>query len=101
MATFDDFLEALKTEIIKFAESSWDTYKNAVISDGNAFVEKTKADLERWTKMVANGDLTLVDPHKSKLNYKILLHSIVSLLTRQKTRLNKPSVAVSNTANQS
>lgn len=61
MATFGDFIESLKTEVIKFAESSWDTYKNAAISDGNAFIEKTKADLERWTKMLAQGDLTRDD----------------------------------------
>ncbi len=61
MASTEEFLEALKTELVEFAEYSWKAYKNAAIKDGNAFVEKSKADLERWAKMLAKGDLTRDD----------------------------------------
>lgn len=61
MAAFDDFIEELKTEIVEFAEYSWKAYKNAAIKDGKAFLEQSKADLERWTKMLAKGDLTRDD----------------------------------------
>lgn len=61
MASFDEFLEILKTELVKFAEDSWNTNKAAAVNDGRAFLEKSKADLERWTKMLAKGDLTRDD----------------------------------------
>lgn len=61
MATFDEFTEALQNELIEFAEYSWNTYKNAAVKDGKAFIEKSKADLARWTKMLAKGDLTRDD----------------------------------------
>lgn len=61
MATFDEFLETLKTELVEFAEYSWKTYRDAAVKDGKAFVEKSKSDLERWTKMLAKGELTRDD----------------------------------------
>lgn len=61
MATFDEFIATLKTELVEFAEYSWKTYKDAAVKDGKAFIEKSKADLERWTKMLAKGDLTRDD----------------------------------------
>lgn len=61
MATFDEFIEVLKTELVEFAEYSWKTYKNAAVKDGKSFIEKSKADLERWTKMLAKGELTRDD----------------------------------------
>jgi hypothetical protein len=61
MATFDEFLETLKTELAEFAEYSWKTYKTAAVKDGKSFLEKLKSDLERWTKMLAKGELTRGD----------------------------------------
>ena len=61
MATFDEFFQALQTELVEFADYSWKTYKNAAAKDGKAFIEKSKIDLERWTKMLAKGDLTRDD----------------------------------------
>ncbi len=61
MATFDEFLKTLKTELVEFAEYSWKIYKTAAVKDGKAFLEKSKADLERWTKMLAKGELTRDD----------------------------------------
>ena len=42
MATFDEFFQALQTELVEFADYSWKTYKNAAAKDGKAFIEKTK-----------------------------------------------------------
>lgn len=61
MPSFSEFLAALKKELPEFAEYSWNEYKSAAIKDGKKFLEKTKADLERWTKLLANGDLTKDD----------------------------------------
>jgi hypothetical protein len=58
MATFDKFIEALNTELVEFAEYSWKTYRDEAVKDGKSFIEKSKDDLERWTKMLAKGDLT-------------------------------------------
>lgn len=61
MATFDEFLSELKTEIVELASYSWKNYEEAAINDGKDFVEKSKADLERWTKMLAQHDLSRED----------------------------------------
>jgi len=61
MPSFNDFIDALKPEITKFAESNWTDLKDAAVSDGQAFLDDTKDDLERWTKLLASGDLTEKD----------------------------------------
>jgi hypothetical protein len=61
MATFDEFLKTLETELVEFAEYSWKTYKTDAIKDGKDFLDKSKADLERWTKMLVSGELTSDD----------------------------------------
>lgn len=61
MANFQDFLDILKTELVEFAEYSWKSYKPAAIKDGKAFIEQTKVDMERWTNMLASGNLTKED----------------------------------------
>jgi hypothetical protein len=61
MSTFDDFWKSLEQELIEFCEYSWKDYKNQAESDGSEFVQKLKSDLQRWTAMVANGQLTRDD----------------------------------------
>jgi len=61
MGTFDEFLKILETDLLEFAENTWNTYKTEALQDGNAFVHKYKVDLERWTKLLASGDLTRDD----------------------------------------
>lgn len=61
MSDFDVFIDSLKKELADFAEYSWKTYRSEAIKDGKAFIEKSKSDLERWTKMLAQGDLTRDD----------------------------------------
>jgi hypothetical protein len=61
MASFNDFVDALGTDLAKYVETSWKTYKTASVKDGNAFFQKLKGDLERWTKMLASGGLTRDD----------------------------------------
>ncbi len=61
MASFNDFWNALKDELIEFAAYSWKDYEKEAIKDGKKFLEKSKADLERWSKMLANGNLTRDD----------------------------------------
>jgi hypothetical protein len=61
MANFQDFLNILNVELVAFAEYSWKTYKTQAVKDGKFFVEQTKQDMERWTKMLATRDLTRDD----------------------------------------
>lgn len=61
MATFDEFLKTLETELVEFAEYSWKTYKTDAVKDGKDFLDKSKDDLRRWTNMLASGELTRDD----------------------------------------
>jgi len=61
MAVFDDFLLELKKEVADFAQTRWEQYKDAAISDGDAFVQQLESDLHNWTVELANGKLTQDD----------------------------------------
>lgn len=61
MATFDDFWKTLKEGLEALAVKNWKEVKGAAVADGTAFFDKTKADLERWTKLLAAGELTKDD----------------------------------------
>ena len=58
MSDFDDFLKLFKSELIDIAKSAGEDIKEELLDDGQAFVQKTKADLQRWTALVAAGDLS-------------------------------------------
>ncbi|MCP4627560.1 MAG: hypothetical protein GY850_29200 [bacterium] len=61
MANFDDFWKTLTTGLEELALKNWKEVKGAAVSDGRAFLDKTKADLERWTKLLGMGALTKDD----------------------------------------
>ena len=61
MANFNEFSNALKKGIEELAKKSVKEFRKAAEKDGKAFVEETKEDLRRWTKLLARGDLTKDD----------------------------------------
>lgn len=61
MADFNDFLESLKKGLEELIKKNWKEVKDAAEKDGNAFFDKTKEDLKRWTKLLAQGDLSQDD----------------------------------------
>jgi len=61
VATFKEFLDILKTETEKVVRAEWQDCREAALRDGQAFVEKTKADLERWTGLLIAGGLSRED----------------------------------------
>ena len=61
MAEFSDFLENLKNGLEGLAKKSWKEFTTAAEKDGKAFLEKTKEDLKRWTRLLAQGDLSKED----------------------------------------
>ena len=61
MSDFNEFLKVLKGNMGELARDSWKEYRNAAVKDGGSFIRKTKADLERWTMLLAEGKLTQDD----------------------------------------
>jgi hypothetical protein len=61
MPTFNDFLSIVKDDLQEFAKENLNEYKDELLNDGNAFVEKTKNDLKRWTDGLATGALSKAD----------------------------------------
>ena len=58
MASFNDFWAKLGVELVEFAMYDWRGYRDAAISDGNDFLEKTQDDIRRWCKMLEEGTLS-------------------------------------------
>ena len=61
MPTFNDFLSTFKNDLVSFAKENLEEYKDELLKDGNAFVKKTKTDLERWTEGLTSGALSEAD----------------------------------------
>jgi hypothetical protein len=61
MPTFNDFVSTLKNDLLDFTKENLEEYKDEILKDGNAFVEKTKEDLQRWTEGLASGALSQAD----------------------------------------
>lgn len=61
MASFDDFVEALNIGAKDLAKEIFDGFEDEAKDDAKAFLEKTKQDMQRWTKLIAQGDLTKQD----------------------------------------
>ncbi|MFZ5449703.1 MAG: hypothetical protein ACOZFS_13810 [Thermodesulfobacteriota bacterium] len=59
MPEFDKFLQDLKEGMAQLAKDNFGK-KNwqAALQDGQAFLEKSKADLQRWLKMLNNKEIT-------------------------------------------
>jgi hypothetical protein len=58
---FDDVWKKLLDGIKELASSAWKDYKDAIITDGTAFLNKSKQDLLRWTEQLEAGSLTKAD----------------------------------------
>jgi hypothetical protein len=61
MASFDDFWTKLGIELVEFSVYDWRDYREAAISDGNDFLEKTQDDIQRWCKLLEEGTLSRDD----------------------------------------
>ena len=61
MIKLEEFFKALNKELVEFAEYSWKSYRDAAIRDGKEFLDKNKADIGRWIKLLASGDLNRDD----------------------------------------
>ena len=61
MASFDDYLEELKTGLKELARNTLKGFEKQATEDGRAFIEETKEDLQRWTSRLAKGELSKED----------------------------------------
>ena len=61
MNQFDEFIEGLKTAAKDLAKEIFDGFEDQALDDAQAFLEKAQADLQRWTKLLAQGELTEQD----------------------------------------
>lgn len=58
---FEELLKQIKDELLKVLGESYADYKTESKKDVEAFLEASKDKLERWTKLLANTELTVKD----------------------------------------
>jgi len=61
MADFDDFLDTLKDEVVALASDHLDDLQDEAVQDSQQFLEESKEDLKRWTKLLDEGVLSKKD----------------------------------------
>ncbi len=61
MASFRRFWQELVQELGAYAEAQWEGHGAAARRDIEAFLSRTRGDLERWTTLLASGALTRED----------------------------------------
>lgn len=58
MAIFDDYEKELHKGVAKLARQLVDGLEEQALSDANRFLRKSRKDLERWTNLLASGEIT-------------------------------------------
>jgi hypothetical protein len=61
MATFDQFTQALDAALKELVARTLDDVKDAATKDGDRYLKKCKADLEKWTVQLAKNELSAAD----------------------------------------
>ena len=61
MSKFEEFISAIGQGVEDLAKSTISDYKEQALIDADAFVSESKSDLQRWTGMLANKQLTQDD----------------------------------------
>jgi hypothetical protein len=77
MPNFDEFLAAFKEKLAPLV-ADLKRYKDAAAKDANSFIEDTRADLERWTRLVAQSELS-ADELRWLLSGRLELAKMVAL----------------------
>jgi len=58
---FDDFLKEVKTGVVAIAKGEAAEFSKQARTDGQKFVDAVRADLEKWARQLAAGDLSKSD----------------------------------------
>lgn len=61
MANFDNFVDAIEEGVKEIAKNTLKGFKDEALTDAKAFLEASKDDLQRWTKLLAKGELSQDD----------------------------------------
>jgi len=61
MANFEDFIDALKEGAKELAKETFNGFEDQAKQGAEDFIEKSKEDLKRWTKLLAQGDINEQD----------------------------------------
>jgi hypothetical protein len=61
MPDFNKILKSAEQGIVHLAETTFANYKTQAISDGKAFLDAAKADLDKYTQQLAAKQITLED----------------------------------------
>jgi hypothetical protein len=61
MSKFDEFLDAILKGAKDLAKDFFEGFVEEAENDAKAFLEKTQADLQRWTKLLASKKITEQD----------------------------------------
>jgi len=78
---FGEIFEEIKTKTVELAKITVKEYAEEAKQDAMAFLETSKEKLERWTRLLANGDLStdefeyLVNSQQSLAQMKVLTQS--------------------------
>lgn len=58
MSKFDEFVDAVLNGAKDLAKQVFDGFEDSAKEDAKAFLEKSEADLKRWTKLLAVKEIT-------------------------------------------
>jgi hypothetical protein len=61
MASYQDFLDAFKPALQDLAKQTLDAYSKQATTDGQAFLDAQKANLDKWTKELVDAELSKDD----------------------------------------
>ena len=61
MASYQDFLDAFKPALQDLAQKTLDSYTKQATTDGQAFLDAQKANLDKWTKELVDAELSKDD----------------------------------------
>lgn len=58
---FEEILQQLKNNLLKLISEEYDDFRDAAQKDVETFLVESRDKLERWTTLLAKGELTLED----------------------------------------
>lgn len=92
MSKFDEFVDAVLNGVKDLAKQAFDGFEDSAKEDAKAFLEKSEADLKRWTKLLAVKEITerdfadLVNAKKALAEIHALTQAGVALTKLERFR---------------
>ncbi|GGO80409.1 hypothetical protein GCM10011348_17000 [Marinobacterium nitratireducens] len=61
MANFDDFTQAVEDGVKELAKRTLKGFRDEALKDADSFLQTSRDDLQRWTRLLAGGELSQDD----------------------------------------